>query len=214
MENQSRGLFIALEGIDGAGTTTHAELLRKNLEAVGYSAVLTCEPTTRPIGQLIRKALRKNCGFSGLVMAMLFAADRRDHVNNLILPCLTEGKIVISDRYQLSSLAYQTNETIGPLVTNLACGLIKPDYTFVLDLPVEVAEERRRHRGGQVERYDRIEFQRRVAKKYLQLADQTRTILVINADRHIQEVEKEIWNSMLRLISKTQDNPPTNFARY
>ena len=204
MTTNRRGWLIVFEGIDGAGTTTHAALLKQRLESIGRVALVTCEPTNDgPIGQLIRRALdtdNKECRFDGLEMAMLFAADRRHHIRTLIVPQVNSGVIVISDRYQMSSFAYQSNETTGDWVDVLGRGVLKPDLTILVDVPVEVSTERRRKRGGKDERYDPTEFQTRVAENYRRLAREDPCTVVINGNRDMVVVAEDIWTAVTRLL--------------
>ena len=204
MTTNRRGWFIVFEGIDGAGTTTHAALLKQRLESIGRVALVTCEPTNDgPIGQLIRRALdtdNKECRFDGLEMAMLFAADRRHHIRTLIVPQVNSGVIVISDRYQMSSFASQSNETTGDWVDVLGRGVLKPDLTIMVDVPVEVAAERRLRRGGRAERYDDAEFQTRVAENYRRLAREDSCTVVVNGNRDKVVVAEDIWTAVTRLF--------------
>ena len=174
-----QGRFIVLEGIDGCGSTTQARRLANVLSARGQRVALTFEPTDGPIGLLIRRALRRTLEHDGqrreldwAAMALLFAADRLDHVASTVRPALEAGAWVISDRYDLSSLAYQsvtatepTNGTVEWLRT-LNTHALRPDLTVVLDVPFEVAEERRRARGGEPELYEVSELQRRLSAVY------------------------------------------------
>jgi len=174
------GLFVVLEGIDGCGSTTHSKLLAKALRSRGPEVVLTCEPSTGPIGGLIRQVLQRRLfvpdasgprGFDWSTMALLFAADRMDHLDSTVAPALREGKVVVSDRYDLSSLAYQSvtahngSESI-PWIRQLNSQALRPDVTVVIDVPAEVAEERRRARGGVEEMFEARELQARLAGVY------------------------------------------------
>ena len=111
------GTFIVVEGVDGCGSTTHSRLLAKALRSPTREVVLTCEPTNGPIGSLIRQILQKRLfvtdatgprGFAWSTLALLFAADRLDHLDSVVMPALRDGSVVVSDRYLLSSLAYQS----------------------------------------------------------------------------------------------------------
>src|ERR1041384_7780824 len=111
------GVFIVVEGVDGCGSTTHSRLLAKALKANGRETLLTCEPTNGPIGGVLCQILSRRLflgdptgprGFGWTTMALLFAADRLDHLDSLVLPALEDGAVVVSDRYDLSSLAYQS----------------------------------------------------------------------------------------------------------
>jgi dTMP kinase len=180
----SRGRFIVLEGIDGAGTTTQTDRLVAHLRARGRQAIATREPSGGPVGRLLREILlgqhRTPDGGSvgGSTMALLFAADRLDHLQREVEPQLAAGVDVISDRYLLSSLAYQAVEADRPWVASLARGIRQPDLTVLVDLPIEVAAERRRRAGRPVERYDADSFLARVAENYRQLARETGAAIV------------------------------------
>src|SRR5688572_29817595 len=110
---RQRGRLIVIEGIDASGSTTHGKLLMKALKLRGHDVLLTCEPTSGPVGSLIRQVLQKRVHvmaehgprtFSWSTMALLFAADRIDHLESEIIPALRAGTWVVSDRYDLSSL--------------------------------------------------------------------------------------------------------------
>lgn len=174
------GVFIAVEGVDGCGSTTHSRLLAKALKGRGRESVLTCEPTNGPIGGLIRQILQRRLfvadaagprGFAWSTMALLFAADRLDHLDSLVMPALKDGAVVVSDRYDLSSLAYQSATApeahdVIPWIRELNVRAVRPDVTVVIDVPAEVAEERRRNRGGVEEMFEHRALQERLVTIY------------------------------------------------
>jgi len=180
------GSFIVVEGIDGAGTTTQAELLANWFRTRGLPAHTTHEPTDGPVGSQIRQVLTNRlvvCGITGprapawTTMALLFAADRLDHLESEILPNLLDGVTVISDRYDLSSLAYQSATATGSeleaakvitWVREVNKHARRPDLTIVLDVDPEVAAKRRRKRGNSTELYEESDLQKALAKAYLQ----------------------------------------------
>ena len=176
--DQQQPIFVVLEGIDGSGTTTQLPRLLAHLAARGRRAVATREPSAGPVGVLLRQILsgqhRSSDGdggaFDGRAMALLFAADRRDHLAREIEPALASGADVVSDRYLLSSLAYQAEEAERDWVLGLARDLRRPDLTLLLDVPVPVAAARRQAAGRAVERYDADPVQERVAANYRRLA--------------------------------------------
>jgi len=187
-------MFIVLEGIDGSGTTTQLDRLAAHLTARGRRVHTTREPSQGPIGRLLREILLgghrlpDGTPLDGLAMALLFAADRRDHLMREIEPALAAGLDVISDRYLLSSLAYQAQEADRAWVTGLARDLRVPDLTVLLDVPVPVAAARRRAAGRPDERYDADEIQARVAARYRELAAQAPNTAVLDASGSIAEV--------------------------
>jgi dTMP kinase len=174
------GVFIVVEGIDGSGSTTHTKLLGKALRQRGLKVVETCEPSSGPIGSMIRQVLQRRLfvadatgprAFAWSTMALLFAADRMDHLDSTVVPALREGAVVLSDRYDLSSLAYQsvtspTGEKVVPWIRELNAAALRPDLTVVIDVPVEVAEERRRSRGGVEEMFESRDLQAKLCAVY------------------------------------------------
>lgn len=178
----SDGAFIVVEGIDGSGSTTIVDRLVTSLKAKQRAAHRTCEPSAGPVGAMIRQILSHRIVVPGLgspgwaTMALLFAADRIDHLEAEVLPRLREGVTVISDRYDLSSLAYQSATAppggageIGDVVAwirELNRRARRPDLTLVLDVSSDVAATRRGLRGGTKELYEDLDLQARLAQAY------------------------------------------------
>ncbi|WP_054841257.1 dTMP kinase [Thermococcus peptonophilus] len=196
-------MFIVLEGIDGAGKSTQAKLLAEWFENRGYDVVLTKEPTDTPFGKLIRRLVLTG-GKEGIIdggakisheaEALLFAADRAEHVDKLIKPSLEAGKVVISDRYFYSSLAYQWARGGLDLewLIDLNRFAVKPDIVFLLDLPVKESMNRIRSRKVKSE-FDKIfELQRRVRENYLKLAEMFPEMKIINAMDDVKTVHNQI----------------------
>jgi dTMP kinase len=188
--------LIVLEGIDGAGTTTQARRLAARLDAH-----LTREPSDGPVGRLLREALAgRHAPVDATTMALLFAADRADHVAREVEPALAAGRDVVSDRWYHSSYAYQGSEVDRAWVMALNERARRPDLTIFLEVPPEVAEARRRADGRAEELYDRLDTQRRVAAGYREvialLAPRER-IIVLDGTRPVDELEAEIF----RLVS-------------
>ncbi len=166
----ARGKLIVLEGIDGSGTTTQSGRLTRSLEARGLKTHATCEPSKGSIGRELREVLRSTLRLDPTAVALLFAADRIDHLRREIEPALAAGVHVISDRYVMSSLAYQSMEVDREFVASINARAPAADLTLLLDVPVEVAEARRKARGGPEELFDATEFQMRVRQAYLEEA--------------------------------------------
>jgi dTMP kinase len=137
-----RGVLIALEGIDGCGKSTQAELLASALRERGLEVVLTCEPTDSPLGRQIREYFQGSERYlSPKEELNLFMADRREHVAEVIEPALAEGKIVVCDRYYYSSVAYQGALGLDPdrILAQNEVMAVRPDLTVILTLPVAQA---------------------------------------------------------------------------
>jgi dTMP kinase len=174
----TRGVFVVVEGIDGAGTTTQVERYAAYLRGRGRSVHVTREPSTGPIGVFIREILAGRAVLpsspEGDLMALLFAADRLDHVRGEIEPELARGAVVLSDRYDLSSLAYQSVATSSRLPAHELVAWIRslnrfarrPDVTLVVDVSPEVAAQRRERRGAAEDLYEKVALQARLAKAY------------------------------------------------
>jgi dTMP kinase len=165
--------FVVLEGIDGAGTTTQTERLRAALAARGRRVHATREPSTGPVGRLLREILAgQHQPVDQPTLALLFAADRADHLQREIAPQLAADALVVSDRYYHSSLAYQAQGDDPADLADLEWVLAlnararPPDLTIFLDVPVEVAAARRAADRRPEELFDRLETQRRVAAAY------------------------------------------------
>jgi len=216
-ERRFPGLFVVMEGIDGCGSTTHGKLLATAIRSRGPEVVLTCEPSTGPIGVLIRQALQHRLllvdgsgprDLDWSTMALLFAADRMDHLNSTVIPALRAGSVVISDRYDLSSLAYQSataqpgSDPI-PWIRELNVQALRPDLTIVIDVPAEVAEERRRERGGAQEMFEARELQARLATIYAraeQLVPQDR-VLHVPGVGEMAEVAARVFETVISAAS-------------
>ena len=165
--------FIVIEGIDGAGTTTQCQRL-----AAHFDLHMTREPSDRAIGQLIRRILRKELGpVDERAVALLFAADRLDHVEAEIAPMLQQ-KSVISDRYVMSSIVYQSLAVDRAFVAEINRFARKPDLTILVDVDPAVAATRRALRGGPGERYEDNDTQARVAAAYRTEAQHHGAVLV------------------------------------
>src|SRR3989339_231215 len=137
-----RGVLLALEGVDGCGKSTQAELLAAALRERGLEVVLTCEPTDSPLGQQIREYFEGPDRYlSPKEELNLFMADRREHVAEIIDPALAEGKIVITDRYYYSSVAYQGALGLDPdrILAQNEILAVRPDLAVILTLPVAQA---------------------------------------------------------------------------
>jgi dTMP kinase len=179
-----RGHFVVLEGIDGSGTTTQIARLAERLRARDVPVRATREPSDGPVGTMIRHILSGRLVVPGgrapgwTTMALLFAADRLDHVESEIEPFIAEGGVVLSDRYVASSLAYQSlssgtdAESAMPWIRELNRYARKPDLTIVLDVSADLAAQRRARRGEAAQLYEQNEIQRALADFYRDLPRQ------------------------------------------
>ena len=191
-----RGFLIVIEGIDGAGKTTHARKLVRWLRKNGIRTRYTFEPTRGAIGRILEKMASKR-KVDVRVEALLFAADRIDHLNKIIRPLLEKGFIIISDRYVHSSIAYQSI-TVGDQgwVEELNKFAEKPDLVILLDVDPETGLKRIKRKRA---RFERIEILKKVREKYLELAERE-GFKVINANRGVEEVFEDVKSSVEKFL--------------
>jgi dTMP kinase len=203
------GRFVVLEGIDGSGTTTQVARLTERLRAAGVSVRSTREPSDGPVGTLVRQVLTGRVIVPGgrapgwATMALLFAADRMDHVESEIEPFVSAGGVIVSDRYDASSLAYQSVSSGAEAreavewIRSLNRYVRRPDLTIVLDLHPEVAADRRMHRGEAAQLYEQNEVQRALSAFYSDLAAHMPNdrIVVIDGGGSIDDVHARIWRT-------------------
>jgi dTMP kinase len=194
-----KGVFIVLEGIDGCGKTYHSKALKEELQKRGFHAVYTAEPSGSRVGKFIQTTLESE-KISPEVEALLFAADRSEHLKREILPNLESGKIVVCDRYLYSSLSYQGAQGVDvDWIKTINVFAVKPDIAFCLDLPPNVALSRIKRKRTVLERLD---LQERVRGKYLELVRNGELVLV-DSNRPLEQVKADIINSTVRKLTSS-----------
>jgi len=198
-----QGVFITFEGIEGCGKSTQAKRLGKTLDRIGIAHVITLEPGGTAIGRHVRRVLldSRNKALTPLAELMLYAADRAQHVKEIIKPALRAGAWVICDRFSDATVVYQgaargqDRKLIG-LLNSVVTDGIRPHLTFLLDCPVEVGL--RRALGRNMKGQDRFEkealsFHRKVRKGYLDLARKNRNrFAILDATANRKEIEAQI----------------------
>lgn len=197
MEKVLRNLVV-LEGLDGAGTTTQMCLLASALEGKGRKVAMTAEPTDEPIGRLIRSILRKECSTSPWSLAMLYSADRNDHVISMEKET-KKGTIVISDRYFYSSLAYQSVNSPFRDVWDINKGYPHAQYVIYIDTPVEECMRRIEHRGLAKELFEKKAFLGKVRENYekaFTLLPHGTTLIRIDGRLSLEKVTSEIIRNL------------------
>jgi dTMP kinase len=209
-----KGKLVVLEGIDGAGTTTQASRLVERLRREGRAARGTREPSDGPVGTLVRQVLTGRIIVPGgrapgwATMALLFAADRMDHVESEIDPFIAQGGIAVSDRYDASSLAYQSVSSGAEAkeavewIRGLNRYVRRPDLTIVLDLSPELAAERRLQRGEAAQLYDQSEVQRALAAFYRDLGKHLPQdhIAIVDGSGDVEQVHGRVWQACAAVL--------------
>jgi dTMP kinase len=209
---KKRGFFITLEGGEGCGKTTQSHLLAEALRAQGHEVILTREPGGCPTAEAIREFVltKRDIPFEPLTEALMMLSARHEHVTKLIYPALDAGKTVLCDRFSDSTLVYQGYaggvpvHVLRSLIADVVGGF-KPDLTFVFDVPVEAAEQRRKIRGGtqdQMESKDRS-FHEKVRAGFLELArHEPDRIQVIKADQSVEQVFAAVEGAIKLLLAR------------
>jgi dTMP kinase len=210
-----RGRFITFEGGEGTGKSTHAAMLAQRLKELGIGVALTREPGGSPGAEIIRHVLLSGAAqpLGPDTEAMLFAAARDDHVRNTILPALNRGKWVISDRFADSTRVYQG--TLGQVDARLiqalervTLGDLRPDLTFILDVPAEIglarAAKRRGTTGADRFEAEDPEFHQKLRRAYLELAArEPDRCVAIDVTAPKPEVAERIWTIVMSRLDPT-----------
>lgn len=198
MATKQKGIFICIEGLDGSGKTTQAQMLVEILKKEGLHAVYTAEPSNGFFGKILKETILAGDKRFPVVEAVLFAVDRIDHIKSEIKPFLHKGKIVVSDRYLYSSIAYQgaTNLPRNWLreINRLA---IKPDLTILIDMPAEKVLDRIKGRKSVMET---LHTQRRVREVYLELAEKD-GLQIVDGDTTEKKVANRIHEIVLKFLN-------------
>ncbi len=190
-----RGAFIVIEGLDGSGKTTQAKLLADKLSH-SHRALYTFEPSKGKIGEFIRNGcLYEDKRLHAEVEALLFAADRIEHVEHVVKPALREGRLVISDRYIYSSLAYQGSAGVDlKWVNTLNDRALKPDLAVFIDVSPEIVLKRLERRKSVMET---LETQRCVREIYMKFVEKGE-LEVIDGNKP----EAAVFKSLYAIVSK------------
>jgi len=196
---REKGFFICIEGLDGCGKTTQAKLLVKRLKK-GYNAVYTGEPSHGKIGTFIKKyCLHGKRRLTGVVEALLFAADRFEHVQNEVLPALNERKLVISDRYVYSSLAYQGATGLDlEWIKKINEHALRPDLAIFIDVDPEIVIKRLKRKKSVMEN---LETQRKVRDVYVKFVGNGELVKV-DGNWSKSKVADEILKVVLGFLEK------------
>ncbi len=210
------GKFITFEGIEGCGKTTQIKMVGKYLSSRNIPFTITKEPGGVPLGLKIRKILLNECSFEICAEAevFLFSAARAQHVRDIILPALREKKVVLCDRFFDATIAYQgfgRGFDIGLIrqINAISTGQLKPDMTFLFDIPVEVGLQRAMKRISRVknvskeDRFEKeeIKFHERVRKGYFFLVrSEPERFRIIDGSKDILAVHREVSSQILTLI--------------
>lgn len=193
--SKSKGFFVCIEGLDASGKTTQAKMLVRNLKLKGFDAVYTTEPTGGRVGRLIRSfVLNREDRVPIAIEALLFAADRVDHVENEIKPLLRRGKVVVCDRYVYSSLAYQGAGGLDfEWIEHVNRFALKPEGALLIDVPVDVVMKRLKRKKTVMENKLNLDKVRLV---YLKMVQDGRLTL-LDGNRQRGKVAEKVLETVL-----------------
>jgi dTMP kinase len=197
----TKGVFICIEGLDGSGKTTQALLLTKRLNQ-NHKAIYTCEPSHGKTGTFIRESyLYEQKRPPTEAEALLFAADRIEHVEGEIKPALAKGKLVICDRYAYSSLAYQGSAGLSlDWIKTINARALQPDFSIFIDVPPERVLERLQRKKSVMET---LETQRKVREVYLKFVEKGE-LVSIDGDKPKDAVAEALYVKVSELLKKYQ----------
>jgi len=196
---RKRGAFIVIEGLDGSGKTTQARLLVKKLQR-SHNAVYTTEPSVGKIGSFIReRCLYGEKRLDSAVEALLFAADRVEHIQNEVVPALNEGKLVVSDRYVYSSLAYQGSAGLNiDWINVINKHALKPDLAIFINVTPEIVLERLNRKKSIMEN---LETQRAVRQLYLKFVGKGELVST-DGDLPVAELSDALIARVLKFLER------------
>ena len=196
-----KGTFICIEGLDGSGKTTQTKLITQKLRK-SHNAVYTTEPSHGKIGTFIRNSyLYCEKRLSSVIEALLFAAERIEHVETEVLPALHQGKLVISDRYIYSSLAYQGAAGLSlEWIEKINEQALKPDLAVFIDVDPKIVMSRLKPKKSVMEN---METQRKVREIYLKFVEKG-SLTRINGDKSKNEVAKEVYAVVMKFLNASR----------
>ncbi len=201
-KNTFLGKFIVFEGLDGSGQSTQSGLLKDFLIENGYNVVLTKEPTLdSEAGRKIRKVLDKELEISSKGLQELFAQDRREHLEKIIIPALKRGSIVISDRYFFSTFAFGASAGVDlEWLIKINNQFLYPNITFLLKVSPEICVDRIIKRGTKTTLFEKVEKLKNVWQTYKILPERFDNIYVIDGEKSIKGVFEQVEEVISRRL--------------
>jgi dTMP kinase len=200
-KNNYPGKFIVIEGLDGSGKSAQVDLAVEYLKQNGKEVVLTKEPTTdSEAGRKIKQALKKEIIVEPLELQKLYVQDRKEHLENKVIPALKEGKFVVSSRYAFSTFAYGYSDGLNvDELVKMNEKFLLPDLTIIVDVKPESCIERIEGRGEPLELFERLEKLTKVNEIYKKINKMFENVVVVNGEKSIPEVFEDIKKELNKL---------------
>ncbi len=200
-------LFVAFEGLDGAGLSTQAKLLSEFFKKQKFNNLITKEPTNGFIGGIIRAVLKKELKLNPTSLQLLFAADRSYHIETSIKPFLKKGKIVICDRYKYSSYAFgKADELDLNWLKSINQDFLTPDIIFFIDVPPQECIKRIKDSREELELFEKEEKLKKVRENFLTLVKETPNFHRIDGTQTIKEVHEAVVEFIRRYLKENKKN--------
>jgi dTMP kinase len=196
------GKFIVVEGLDGSGKNAQIDLLINFLKENGKEVIVTKEPTTESeAGRKVKQALRKEITIEPLELQGLYVQDRKEHLENKVIPALKEGKFVVSSRYAFSTFAYGHSDGLNvDLLVKMNDNFLLPDLTLIIDVSPESCMERIEGRGEPKELFEKLEKLTKVNEIYKKIPEMFENVAIINGERPIPQVFEDVKKAVNKLL--------------
>ena len=200
IKNIYSGKFIVVEGLDGSGKSAQVDLVIDFLKQQGKEVVVTKEPTTESeAGRKVKQALRGEISVEPLELQKLYVQDRKEHLENKVIPALKEGKFVVSSRYAFSTFAYGHSDGLDVnLLMEMNNSFLLPDLTIIIDVSPDSCVNRIEGRGEPKELFEKLEKLTKVNEIYKKIPVMFENVFAINGERPIPEVFGDIKNVILK----------------
>jgi dTMP kinase len=202
IKNTYSGKFIVVEGLDGSGKSAQVDLVINFLKEEGKDVVVTREPTMESeAGRKIKQALKKEIVVEPLELQKLYVQDRKEHLENKVIPALKEGKFVVSSRYAFSTFAYGYSDGLDvDLLIKMNEEFLLPDLTIMVDVKPESCIKRIKGRGEPVELFEKLEKLKKVNEIYKKINTMFKNVVVVDGEKSIPEVFEEIKKEVIKLF--------------
>ena len=202
IKNNYPGKFIVVEGLDGSGKSVQVELLIDYLKKIGKEVILTKEPTIdSEAGRKIKQVLKREIEINSLELQKLYVQDRKEHLENKVIPALKEEKFVVSSRYAFSTFAYGASDGLDvSLLIKMNELFLLPDLTIIINISPESCVQRIEGRGKPKELFEKKEKLTKVNEFYKKMPEMFENVIMVNGERIIPEVFEEIKNIIKKIF--------------
>jgi dTMP kinase len=202
IKNNYPGKFIVIEGLDGSGKSAQVDLIIDYLKQSGKDVVVTKEPTMdSDAGRKIKQALKKEIVVEPLELQGLYVQDRKEHLENKVVPALKEGRFVVSSRYAFSTFAYGYSDGLDvDLLVKMNDNFLLPDLTIIVDISPESCVKRIEGRGEPKELFEQKEKLTKVNEIYKKIPQMFENVVMVNGEKSIPEVFENIKKAIFEKL--------------